>query len=80
MKNNKILVVVGPTAIGKTSLALHLAKVLDGELVSADSRQVYKSMDIGTGKDLPENSKLQIPSGSDTLKGRRPNDKSGYRK
>src|SRR3990170_4785758 len=59
----KLLVICGPTATGKTSLALHLAKVLAsgqaGELVSADSRQVYKRMDIGTGKDLPENSKTQ---------------------
>lgn len=53
----KLLVVCGPTASGKTKLALYLAKVLDGEIVSADSRQVYKGMDIGTGKDLPKNSK-----------------------
>lgn len=57
---NKILVVCGPTAVGKTSLALFLANKFNGELVSADSRQVYKGMDIGTGKDLPENSKLKI--------------------
>ena len=49
---NKLLVVCGPTATGKTDLALKLAKLLDGVLVSADSRQVYKHMDIGTGKDL----------------------------
>ncbi len=51
---DKLLVICGPTATGKTSLALHLAKVFDGELISADSRQVYKGMDIGTGKDIPE--------------------------
>lgn len=51
---NKLLVICGPTATGKTSLALHLAKKYNGELISADSRQVYKGMDIGTGKDLPE--------------------------
>lgn len=51
---NKLLVICGPTAVGKTALALHLSKVLDGELLSADSRQVYKGMDIVTGKDLPE--------------------------
>jgi tRNA dimethylallyltransferase len=56
----KLLVICGPTATGKTSLALHLAKELNGELVSADSRQVYKGMDIGTGKDIPENLKSQI--------------------
>lgn len=57
---NKILVICGPTATGKTSLGLALAKKFNGEIVSADSRQVYKNMDIGTGKDLPENSKLEI--------------------
>ncbi|OGM21008.1 tRNA (adenosine(37)-N6)-dimethylallyltransferase MiaA [Candidatus Woesebacteria bacterium RIFCSPLOWO2_01_FULL_37_19] len=55
----KLLVICGPTATGKTSLALHLAKLFNGELVSADSRQVYKGMDIGTGKDLPVNSKIK---------------------
>ena len=57
---NKLLVICGPTATGKTRLALHLAKVFGGELVSADSRQVYKGMDIGTGKDIPKNSKFKI--------------------
>ena len=49
-KRNKILVIVGPTATGKTDLALRLASLAQGELVSADSRQVYKDLDIGTGK------------------------------
>ncbi len=53
----KLLVICGPTATGKTSLGLNLAKKYDGELVSADSRQVYRHMDIGTGKDLPERAK-----------------------
>ena len=48
----KLLVVCGPTATGKTALAATLAHRFGGELVSADSRQVYKGMDIGTGKDL----------------------------
>jgi tRNA dimethylallyltransferase len=48
----KILVVCGPTGVGKTSLALRLAKEFDGEIISADSRQVYRGMDIGTGKDI----------------------------
>ncbi len=48
----KLLVICGPTATGKTQLVLQLAKKLDGILVSADSRQVYKYMDIGTGKDV----------------------------
>src|SRR3990172_7447839 len=47
----KLLVICGPTATGKTALAVKIAKILDGELVSADSRQVYREMDIGTGKD-----------------------------
>lgn len=46
----KVLVVLGPTATGKTDLALKLAKKFNGELVSCDSRQVYKGLDIGTGK------------------------------
>jgi tRNA dimethylallyltransferase len=46
--------VLGPTASGKTHYAVQLAKALGGEILSADSRQVYKGMDIGTGKDLAE--------------------------
>lgn len=49
-----ILVVLGATATGKTRLAVELARALDGEIVSADSRQVYRGMDIGSGKDLNE--------------------------
>ncbi len=48
--NPKIIVIVGPTASGKSDLAVSLAKKFDGEIISADSRQVYKGMDIGTGK------------------------------
>ena len=47
-------VVTGPTATGKTSRAVHLAKAIGGEIISADSRQIYCGMDIGTGKDLAE--------------------------
>lgn len=46
----KLLAIVGPTASGKTALALELAKRFDGELISVDSRQVYRGMDIGTAK------------------------------
>jgi tRNA dimethylallyltransferase len=46
----KVLVVLGPTATGKSALAVSLAKKLGGEVISADSRQVYKGMDLGTGK------------------------------
>ncbi len=49
-----LLVVVGPTATGKTALAIALALRLDGEIVSADSRQVYQGMDVGTAKPSPE--------------------------
>jgi len=49
-KKKKIIVILGPTAVGKTSLSIKLAKKFKGEIVSADSRQVYKGMDIGTGK------------------------------
>src|SRR4030042_4917877 len=45
-----LLVIVGPTGTGKTALGLELAKKFNGEIVSADSRQVYIGMDIGTGK------------------------------
>jgi len=49
-KHNKLVVIVGPNASGKSDLAVKLAKKFNGEVVSADSRQVYKGMDIGTGK------------------------------
>jgi len=53
-KQLKLIVITGPTATGKTSLAAQLAYDIDSEIISADSRQVYKGMDIGTGKDLNE--------------------------
>ena len=49
-----LLVVLGPTATGKTKLAVNIAADLNGEIISADSRQVYKRLNIGTGKDLEE--------------------------
>ena len=58
---NKLLVICGPTSTGKTTLAVDLAKKFNGELISADSRQVYKGMDIGTGKDLPKGAKIKLP-------------------
>ena len=51
---NRLLAVVGPTGIGKSRLALHLAQAFDGEIVSADSRQLYRYMDIGTAKPTRE--------------------------
>jgi tRNA dimethylallyltransferase len=52
--NKKIIVITGPTASGKTGLAISLCKKYGGEIISADSRQVYKGLDIGSGKDLKE--------------------------
>ena len=49
-----LIVILGPTASGKTHLATHLAHKIQGEIISADSRQVYRKMNIGTGKDLDE--------------------------
>ncbi len=53
-QNLPLIVVLGPTASGKTYLATHLAHQIQGEIISADSRQVYRNMNIGTGKDLNE--------------------------
>lgn len=50
----KVLVILGTTSAGKTNLGVRLAAQFNGEIISADSRQVYKGMDIGTGKDLSE--------------------------
>ena len=49
-----MITILGPTACGKTALAVNLAAKTGGEIISADSRQVYRGMDIGTGKDLTE--------------------------
>lgn len=54
MEQKKLLVILGPTASGKTARGVAAARCLDGEIISADSRQVYRSMDIGTGKDIVE--------------------------
>jgi len=53
-----LLCILGPTAVGKTELAIELARRIDGEIISADSRQVYKLMDIGTAKPTPQQRKL----------------------
>jgi len=50
VKKPKIIAIVGPTASGKTSLSITIAQHIDGEVISADSRQVYRGMDIGSGK------------------------------
>lgn len=54
LDNNNYIVITGPTASGKTHKAVILAHALDGEIISADSRQVFRGMDIGTGKDINE--------------------------
>ena len=54
MKKYELITILGPTASGKTSFAAALAAHLDTEIISADSRQIYRSMDIGTGKDLAD--------------------------
>jgi tRNA dimethylallyltransferase len=54
-----MLVVLGSTASGKTKLAVELAKMLNGEIISADSRQVYRGLDIGSGKDLDEYQEIE---------------------
>lgn len=54
MNVKKLITILGPTASGKTTLAAQLASHIDGEVISADSRQVYRQMDLGTGKDLAD--------------------------
>jgi len=55
-----LVAIVGPTAAGKTALAIRLCQTFDGEVISADSRQVYRGMDIGTAKPTPEE-RRQVP-------------------
>ncbi len=57
---NKLLIISGPTATGKTDLAVELAKKYNGELVSTDSCQIYKGLDIGTGKDQPDETPIHL--------------------
>lgn len=51
---NKVIAIIGPTSTGKTALGVKIAREVGGEIISADSRQVYRYLDIGTGKDLDE--------------------------
>lgn len=54
MQKNKLVIIAGPTAVGKTESSIRLAKAINGEIISADSMQVYKRMDIGSAKIMPE--------------------------
>ena len=54
MKNYNCVIVLGPTAVGKTSVGVAIAERYDGEIISADSRQTYRKLDIGSGKDLQD--------------------------
>jgi tRNA dimethylallyltransferase len=57
---NKVVVILGPTASGKSDVAIKLAQKFNGEIISADSRQVYRRMDIGTGKVTPAEQKMAV--------------------
>lgn len=59
-KKQKLIVIMGPNASGKSDLAVEIAKKFNGEVVSADSRQVYRGMDIGTGKVPKDKSKMTL--------------------
>ena len=54
MQPNPMVILTGPTAVGKTALSVALAKKINGAIISADSMQVYKYMDIGSAKIMPE--------------------------
>ena len=54
VEKQKIIVIVGPTGVGKTALSIELAQQLNGEIINGDSMQVYKTLDIGTAKVTPE--------------------------
>ena len=58
MKKKPLVILAGPTAVGKTALSIRLAQAVDGEIVSADSMQVYRQMDIGSAKASPEEQAL----------------------
>ena len=57
-----LIILTGPTAVGKTSLSIALAKAVNGEIISADSMQVYRHMDIGSAKIRPEDDAGSPPS------------------
>lgn len=60
MEKDKIIIIVGPTAVGKTNLSIKLAKTLNGEIISGDSMQIYRGLDVGTAK-VTSDEKEDIP-------------------
>src|ERR1700681_366809 len=66
-KKPELLVIVGPTASGKSDLALRIAKKFNGEIIAADSRTIYKRMDIGTAKPSHKDQKLVVHWGLDLI-------------
>lgn len=80
MKKEQIIFIVGPTGIGKSSVAVELAKKISGEIVSADSMQIYKGMDIGTAKISPQEMKGVPHHLLDLLSVSEPMDVSQFRK
>ena len=60
LSKEKIIVICGPTASGKTSLGIKVANILDGEIISADSMQIYKEMSIGSSKPTEEEQKQAV--------------------
>lgn len=58
MLNSRLICIIGPTAVGKTEIAINIAQNINAEIVSVDSRQIYRKMDIGTAKPKPEQMKL----------------------
>ena len=62
MTKEPLIILTGPTAVGKTALSLSLAERVNGEIISADSMQVYRGMDIGSAKIMPEEHKRNSAS------------------
>lgn len=68
---NKILVILGPTSSGKSDIAIKLAKKFNGEIISADSRQIFRGMDIGTGKVGRDKKSLALRNSESSARGRK---------
>jgi tRNA dimethylallyltransferase len=68
---NKILIILGPTSSGKSDIAIKLAKKFNGEIISADSRQIFRGMDIGTGKITRDKKSLALRNSESCARGRK---------